>query len=68
MPQASLPSVALAISGPGQALHERLRQGTPSVVGRVVDDELWLDVRCVADDDLERLVLAVAGATKEGRR
>jgi L-seryl-tRNA(Ser) seleniumtransferase len=68
MPQASLPSVALAIAGPGQALHERLRQGTPSVVGRVVDDELWLDLRCVADDDLERLVLAVAGATKEGRR
>ncbi len=68
MPQAQLPSVALALAGRAEPLHERLRQGTPSVVGRVVDDELWLDLRCVADDDVDRLVLAVAGATKEGSR
>jgi L-seryl-tRNA(Ser) seleniumtransferase len=67
MPQALLPSVALALSGRAEPLHERLRQGSPSVVGRVVDDELWLDLRCVADEDVDRLVLAVAGATKEGR-
>lgn len=63
MPLATLPSWAVALTGlPAAELHERLRGGSPPVVARIVDDEVWLDVRCVADAELEALVGAVAAA------
>lgn len=66
MPLSALPSWAVALAGPGaEVTHQRLRTGQPAVVGRVVDDELWLDVRCVGDDELELLSQAVATAVKE---
>ncbi len=63
MPLATLPSWAVALTGlPAVALQERLRAGSPPVVARVVDDEVWLDVRCVADGELDALARAIEEA------
>lgn len=47
------------------ALQSKLRAGTPPVVARIVDDEVWFDVRCVADVELDVLAQALAACTKE---
>jgi L-seryl-tRNA(Ser) seleniumtransferase len=66
MPQAVLPSIALALpDGDATRLHDHLRHGSVPVVGRIVDDHVWLDLRCVADQDLECLAQAVAEASKK---
>jgi L-seryl-tRNA(Ser) seleniumtransferase len=65
LPLAVLPSHAVVLAGDGAALHERLRLGTPSVVGRVVEDGLWLDVRCLDDGDLLALASAVEVAVRD---
>jgi L-seryl-tRNA(Ser) seleniumtransferase len=63
MPLAELPSWAVAVeAAPAARLHERLRAGEPPVVARVVDDELWLDVRCFSDADVDVVVRCVAAA------
>jgi L-seryl-tRNA(Ser) seleniumtransferase len=60
MPQARLPSVGVALFAPSAtALHERLRAGAPAVVGRIVDEEVWLDVRCVGSSEVGELARAV---------
>lgn len=63
MPLAAPPSTAIALKGDAVSLHERLRTAEPPVLARIVDDEVWLDVRCVADTELEALAQAVSGAT-----
>lgn len=61
MPLAAPPSWAIALSEVRAAeLHEKLRAGAPPVVARIVDDEVWLDVRCLLDIDLEVVSRAVA--------
>jgi L-seryl-tRNA(Ser) seleniumtransferase len=63
MPLAAPPSRAVALDGvPAAQLHERLRAGTPPVVARVADDALWLDVRCLADADVDAVARCVAAA------
>lgn len=50
-----------------QEAADRLRQGTPPVIGRIVQDRLLLDVRTVlpgAEDALVRRVLSVRDATR----
>lgn len=59
MPLADPPSWAVVLEGAGAAIHEKLRAGEPPVVGRIADDEVWLDVRCVADSELEALAASV---------
>ena len=53
LPRQGLPSVAVAL-GPRaittQALADRLRAGYPSVIGRISDERLLLDMRTVRDD------------------
>lgn len=67
MPRAVLPSVGVALKGlPGSDLHDRLRAGDPAVVARVVDDEVWLDVRCVTCGDISALAGAVQQAVHGG--
>ena len=63
MPLAAPRSYAVALEG-GRAseLHEQLRRGALPVVARIVDDEVWLDVRCLAESDLELVARAVAAA------
>ncbi|MFZ5446490.1 MAG: L-seryl-tRNA(Sec) selenium transferase [Myxococcota bacterium] len=65
LPLAALPSWAIALPAgrvDAASLHDRMRAGTPPVVGRIVDDELWLDVRCLRDADLELVARAVTTA------
>ncbi len=63
LPGETLPSYAVALGGaPADALAQRLRAGTPPVIGRIVEDRLILDVRTVLDDQEEALVTAVRRA------
>lgn len=62
LPQAEPPSAAVAIEGPAERLHERLRRGEPAVVARIHDDRLVLDTRTVQDGELAALAEAVAAA------
>ncbi|MBM4182891.1 MAG: L-seryl-tRNA(Sec) selenium transferase [Gemmatimonadetes bacterium] len=59
-PEVELPSKAVEVRGVGaDALARALRDGRPPVVGRIVEDRLWLDVRTVLpgqEDDLVRRV------------
>jgi L-seryl-tRNA(Ser) seleniumtransferase len=56
LPGETLPSVGIALAHrPATRLLDRLRRGTPIVVGRIVDDRVVLDLRTVEpsrDDDL----------------
>ncbi len=68
MPLAAPKSWAVALSGGrGKEVHEKLRAGAPPVVARIVDDEVWLDVRCLPDTGLEAVARAVADASLEKR-
>jgi L-seryl-tRNA(Ser) seleniumtransferase len=49
------------VSG-GDRLADRLRVGRPAVVGRVAEGDLVLDVRTVADPEIDALAAAVAAA------
>ena len=63
MPLATPRSFACAIDrADPEGLHRRLRAGAPPVVGRVSEGQLLLDVRCLEDDDLEPVALAVRNA------
>jgi L-seryl-tRNA(Ser) seleniumtransferase len=63
MPLAEPPSYAVAVEGaPAARLHERLRAQDPPVVARIADDELWLDVRCLSDADVDVVARCVAAA------
>ena len=63
MPLATLPSFGCALEGPAAQLHAALRQGQPSVLARVNDDQLLLDVRCIFESDMKPLALAVRKAS-----
>lgn len=65
MPLAAPRSWAVAMTGVGAVkLHEKLRAGAPPVVARIVDDEVWLDVRCLQDTELETVAQAIANAVQ----
>ncbi len=61
-PTTRLPSAAVALEGPARELDARLRAGRIPVIGRIVDDELLLDVRSVPDRDDASLLEAVREA------
>lgn len=62
-PLARLPSFALVVEGlPAEPLANRLRAGEPSVVGRVAEGMLWLDLRCIQSGQVEALAQAVGRA------
>lgn len=64
-PASALPTRLVALRSArvsSTALAERLRQGQPAVVGRIVDTGVVLDPRTMADDDTAGLVTVVAGA------
>jgi L-seryl-tRNA(Ser) seleniumtransferase len=62
LPLARIASSACALEGAPEALQARLRDGDPPVVGRISDGRLLLDLRCVADADLDSLARAVTAA------
>ena len=51
LPGQVLPSYAIRLAGSGQALAGQLRHAEPPVIGRVRDDDVWLDVRTVLPRD-----------------
>jgi L-seryl-tRNA(Ser) seleniumtransferase len=60
-PEETMPSYGLAIAG-GQTLADRLRATDPPVIGRLVDDEVLLDLRTVRPDQDGVLAAAVIDA------
>jgi L-seryl-tRNA(Ser) seleniumtransferase len=64
-PTRELPSAAVALSGDASALAERLRLGSPPVVGRIHDGRVLLDLRSVPERDDAALAGAVAHALAE---
>ena len=58
MPTAELPSFAVTIAG-NPEVHDRKLRGAPvPVIARIEDGRLWLDVRTIADDEVELVVRA----------
>ncbi len=68
LPGETLPGVALALDGRAEALHVRLRGGSPPVVGRIAGDRLLLDLRTVLPEQDELLLGAVIAALSNGAR
>jgi len=62
LPLARPVSWACVIEGEAETLATRLRTGEPSVLGRIEEGRLLLDVRCIHDRDVGRLAAAVAAA------
>ena len=60
MPTAELPSFAVTLAGiPPDELDRRLRAATPPVIGRIEDGRLWLDVRTVAEAEIDDIARAL---------
>jgi L-seryl-tRNA(Ser) seleniumtransferase len=68
LPLAKLPSnaVRLTASDGPDALAARLRAAEPPAMGRIHEDGLLLDVRTVADDEVEPLAASAAAAVLAG--
>ena len=65
LPLAAPDSCAVAVRAThlgADALDQRLRAYEPAVVGRIADERLLLDVRTIADSDLQTVAAAVAAA------
>ena len=62
LPLARPRSWACVVEGEAEAIATRLRTGEPSVLGRIEDGHLVLDVRCIEDPDVAPLAAAVVAA------
>ena len=62
-PTARIPSIALSIAGDAAAIERRLRLGTPSVIARIADGSVLIDVRTIFPGEDEQVVAAVRAAT-----
>ncbi len=62
LPLARPRSWACVLEGEAEAIATRLRIGEPSVLARIEDGRLVLDVRCIEDPDLAGLAAAVVAA------
>jgi L-seryl-tRNA(Ser) seleniumtransferase len=58
MPTAELPSFAVTMTGDAEAHDRKLRGAAVPVIARIEDGRLWLDVRTIADDELEAVARA----------
>ena len=65
LPQQDLPSFAVALSMEGASpdqMARQLRQAPLPILGRISNDQFLLDMRAVADADIERLSDAIVTA------
>jgi L-seryl-tRNA(Ser) seleniumtransferase len=62
LPGETLPSWGIALPG-SDALHARLRRGSPAVIGRIEAGRVLLDLRTVDPGRDEDLARAIAAAT-----
>ncbi len=65
MPKSEIPSVAISISPKNLSVTKfakRLRTGTPSLVGTVVEGQLHLDLRTVFEHQDENVTEAIRAA------
>ena len=63
LPRLELPTYCVALRHPDippHEMHEKLRKGSPPVVGRVKRDSLLLDMRTVSDEEIPLLELAIS--------
>jgi L-seryl-tRNA(Ser) seleniumtransferase len=68
MPLARLPSFACILSvGEAEVFLERLRSAEAPVIGRIMDGEAVLDVRCLEEEELGLVAEAVVGTTSQGK-
>jgi L-seryl-tRNA(Ser) seleniumtransferase len=58
-PTARIPSIAIQLEGDANALEVALRRGNPSVVSRIVDDRVLLDLRTILPMEDEELRAAL---------
>ena len=68
MPEVEIPTACVAISHPSlspDALEFRLRAGDPPVVARIGRGKLLIDLRTVADAEIDPLAAAIAHAASE---
>ena len=61
-PTARIPSVALAIAGDAAVIERKLRLGNPSVIARVADGRVIIDVRTIFPGEDDEVVAAVRAA------
>jgi L-seryl-tRNA(Ser) seleniumtransferase len=60
MPTAELASWAVTLAGkPADELDRALRRAATPVIGKIEDGRMWLDVRTIADDELDDTAAAV---------
>ena len=63
VPNHTLPSFAVALSGDVKELEEKLRLGMLPIIGRIHDGRYLLDVRTLWEEDFAAIVAAVREAT-----
>jgi L-seryl-tRNA(Ser) seleniumtransferase len=64
LPEHSLPTVLLAISGPASRLAAALRRGDPPVIARIEEDACCIDPRTVLRGEDENLIDAIEVAAR----
>lgn len=62
VPNQSLSSYAVALTGDANRLEQKLRLGTQSIIGRIHNDQFLLDVRTLWEDDFPVIVTAIKEA------
>jgi L-seryl-tRNA(Ser) seleniumtransferase len=70
MPDVHIPTACVAVSHPGarvEEMEERLRNGKTPVSARIGRGKLLLDMRTVADADLQELAAALLSAAPKGQ-
>ncbi len=58
-PTETIPSVAIVIPGPADALHRRFRGLSTPIIGRIADDRFTLDLRTILPEDLPLVAAAL---------
>ena len=61
-PTARIPSVALAVAGPAEAIESKLRGGDPPLITRIAEGRVLIDLRTIFPGDDELVTAAIRAA------